>query len=352
MKRTLWIGILLCLLLAACGVQQQPEQTTTQTTTQPTIPTTIPTEPETTVATITEGTYIIVEEEPTEETIIPLAGVDGETLYNEDKFALVFQDLSVAKLSPTATKKEKAAFKEGWTMTMVAANKTDMPVYMRLMNLSVNSYMFETMPTVLLDAGEYRTVCYTLTNEELDFNNITEIQDLQFDLWVYESEDFQTPDVALGRCKYYVNHKEPIYPQREQQPQDQILVENERYSVTVTGVAVGEDVQIQLHLQNFSDKELLFIAPYGLVNEQVIDPLWAYNVSGGKQRNTVLTFTAEQLREAEIQEVLSIMLPIQIGDHNDWNVGAYFYEDFDIILPLPETEPEITEPEITEPPQD
>ena len=350
MKHTLWIGVLLCLLLVACGTQQQPTQTTTQTTTQPTIPATIPTEPETTVATIPEETVIIIEEEPTEETIIPLDGVDGETLYHEDKFALVFQDLSVAQLPANATKKQKAAFREGWELTMVAANKTDMPVYMRLMNLSVNSYMFENLPTVMLDPGEYRTVSYILTNAELDYNGITEIEDLQFNLWVYESEDFLTPDVADGLCKYYVNHKKPVYPKREHQPEDQILVENERYSVTVTGVTVGEDVQIQLHLENFSDKELLYIAPYGLVNEQVLDPLWAYNVSGGKQRNTVLTFTAEQLQTAGIEEVLTIMMPIQIGDHRDWSLGAYFYENFDILLPIPETEPEITE-EIQETPQ-
>lgn len=329
MKHTLWILLVLCFLLSACVAESQPaaEQTA----------------PETAVVTIPEETVFVTEEETTEETIPPVEGVDGETLYNEDQFALVFQDLTVAQLPENATRKEKAAFKEGWDMTMAAVNRTDITVYMRLMNLSVNSYMFENLPTVVLEPGEYREIHYTLTNEELEFNAIMEIQDLQFNLWVYDSEDFKTPDVADGLCKYYVNRKEPTYPQRKPQETDQILVENERYNVTVTQVTVGDDVTVQLHLQNYSDKELIFVAPYALVNEKVTDPLWACNVSGGKQRNAVLTFTAQQLKDAEIEDIQSIVLPIQIGDHNDWSLGAYFYEKFEIKLPVEPTEPEITE---------
>ena len=221
-------------------------------------------------------------------------------------------------------------------MTMTAINKTDMTVYMRVMNLSVNSYMFETLPTVILAPGEHRQVQYTLTNEELSYNGITEIRDLQFNLWVYDSEDFKTPDVADGLCTYYVNLKEPVYPVRTALETDQVLVEDERYCVTVTQVTVGENVELQLHLQNFSDKELLFIAPYGTVNGHVADPLWAYNVSGGKQRNSVMTFPLSSLEGAELTE---LVVAIQIGDHQDWSLGAYFYKAFKITLPVTAEEP-------------
>ena len=337
MKKLL-IFVVVALLLAGCGTQAVTP------TAAPEIKESIPEETITTT----------VEETTTEATIPPVAGVEGETLYNEDQFALVFQGLSKAQLPEKATKKEKAAFKEGQVMTMTAVNKTDMTVYMRIMNLSVNSYMFETLPTVVLNPGEQRQIQYTLTDEELAYNGITEIRDLQFNLWVYDSEDFQTPDVAEGLCVYYVNQKEPVYPVRTALETDQVLVENERYCVTVTAVTVGETIELELHLQNFSGKELLFIAPYATLNEQIADPLWAYNVSAGKQRNTKITFGAEQLKELKAEEITELLLAVQIGDHQDWSAGAYFYKAFYIKLQaeepeeeLPTEEQETTAPETT-----
>lgn len=317
MKKLL-ICLLVLLLLTGCGAQ-----TVTPATTAPEEMTTIP-----------EETTIVTEEETTTEaTLPPVEGVEGKTLYNEDKFALVFQGLAEAQLPENATKKQKAAFVEGTAMTVTAINRTDMTVYMRLMNLSVNSYMFETLPTVALEPGEHRQVQYTLPKTELWNNGITEIHDLQFNLWVYDSEDFKTPDVADGLCIYYVN--EPVYPERKSLETDQVLVENERYSVVITSVTVGENVELQLHLQNFSDKELLFIAPYGTINGNVVDPLWAYNVSGGKQRNSTMTFPLTSLEGAELTE---LVVAVQIGDHQDWSLGAYFYKAFSIRLGI-EQEP-------------
>lgn len=314
MKKLL-ICMLALLLLTGCAVQPAAKSSL----------------PETTV-TIPEESILIPEEETTTEvTIPPVEGVEGETLYNEDQFALVFQGLSEAQLPENATKKQKDGFVEGQVMTVTAVNKTDMTVYMRLMNLSVNSFMFETLPTVALEPGERRQVQYTLSRTELEYNGISEICDLQFNLWVYDSEDFKTPDVADGLCIYYVN--QPVCPERVPLDTDQVLVENARYSVTVTSVTVGENVEMQVHLQNFSNKELLFIAPYGTVNGNVVDPLWAYNVSGGKQRNSVMTFPLTALEGAELTE---LVVAVQIGDHQDWSLGAYFYKAFSIKLPVEE----------------
>lgn len=314
MKKLL-ICALALVLLTGCAVQPATQNPATETT----------------VSIPEETTTVPVEETTTEPTIPPVEGVDGETLYNEDQFALVFQGLSEAQLPEKATKKQKAAFVEGTVMTVTAQNKTDMTVYMRLMNLSVNSFMFDTLPTVALEPGELRQVQYTLPKTELEYNGITEICDLQFNLWVYDSEDFKTPDVADGLCIWC--ESEPVYPQRMPLETDQVLVEDERYSVTITSMVIGENVEMQVYLQNFSNKELLFIAPYGTVNGNVEDPLWAYNVSGGKQRNTTMTFPLKSLEGAPLSE---LVVAIQIGDHQDWSLGAYFYKAFSVQLPIEE----------------
>ena len=332
MKKLL-LCVLALLVLTGCGAQPQTPAAAVPETTE----------------TIPQETTLATEEVTTEATISPVKGIEGETLYNEDRFALVFQGFSKATLPEDATRKQKAAFREGTVMTVTAVNKTDMTVYMRLMNLSVNSFMFETLPTVVLEPGEQRVAQYTLTQEELEYNGIREITDVQFNLWVYDSEDFKTPDVADGLCVYTVT--EPTHPIRQAQETDQVLVENERYSVTVTQVMVGENVELAVHLQNYSDKELLFIAPYGTVNGNVVDPLWAYNVSGGKQRNTVMAFPLKALEGADLTE---LVVAIQIGDNQDWSLGAYFYKAFSVRLfeeapieELPTEEQEITIPETT-----
>ena len=82
MKKLL-IFVLVALLLAGCG-------------TQAVTPTDAPAIQESTIPEETLTTT--VEETTTEATIPPVDGVDGETLYNEDQFALVFQGISEAKL--------------------------------------------------------------------------------------------------------------------------------------------------------------------------------------------------------------------------------------------------------------
>lgn len=312
MKNKLLIGIfagILCIAAVGCGVKQNASSP--QNNAQTTIP----------VETVEETEEVTT----TEATLPPVDGVEGTVLYNEDNFALVLMDLVPAE--------------DGQCMTVTAVNKTNMTVYMRLMNFSVNSFMMENLPTVELTAQQTLETSYTFTAQELEFNGIEKITDLQFSLWVYDSEDFKTPDVADGVCRYYPYGRAnaPAY-EREAQPTDQVLVDNDRFAVTVTTADVGTDVVFQLHLKNKSDKELLFIAPYALVDGVVIDPLWAYNVSAGKQRNTVITFTAQQLKEAQVETPESVEIAIQIGDHEDWSAGVYFHELFAIELPAEQAE--------------
>lgn len=311
MKNKLFIVILVCILLVLVGCDQQTK-TPSGVVEQTTIPeeTTQPTQEETT----------------TEPTMPPVEGVEGTVLYNEDTFALVMTGLSETE--------------KGGCMTVTAVNRTDMTVYMRLMNLSVNSFMFETLPTVELAPRETLETDYILPAQELSYNGIGDITDVQFNLWVYDSKDFKTPDVADGLCRYFPYGKDnvPTY-ERTAQETDRVLVDNDRFAVTVTAVEDGADIVLQLHLKNKSDKELLFIAPYATVDDVVIDPLWACNVSAGKQRNTQICFTAKQLKEAQLSDPAKIVLPIQIGDHQDWSAGAYFYESFTIDLPVETEEP-------------
>ncbi len=302
MKNKLLIGIVGVVLVIFAGCQPQPKPP---------------------AATVEQTT---VPEETTDPTLPPVEGVEGPVLYNEEHFALVMTALFETP--------------EGQNMTVTAVNKTDMPVYMRLMNLSVNSFMFETLPAVELAPRETLEASYLLPAHELSYNGIEKITDLQFNLWVYDSKDFKTPDVADGLCRYFPWGEDNASAyERTVLETDRVLVDNNRFAVTVTAVENGADIVFQLHLKNKSDKELLFIAPYATVDDVVIDPLWACNVSAGKQRNTQICFTAKQLKDAQLSDPAKIVLPIQIGDHQDWSAGAYFYESFTIELSVEDMEP-------------
>lgn len=325
MKKTLLIVLIVCMLWLAGCESAAPA---------PTAPGKAGETVATTAAIPEETTEPTQEETTTEETVPPVAGIQGTTLYNEDKFALVLTDLT--------------ADKNGETMTFTAINRTDMLVYMRLMNFSANGFMMETLPTVILEPQEIKEASLTLPAKELAYNGIEEITDLQFNLWVYDSEDFKTPDVADGLCRYYPNGKAAAATyERKPQPEDRVLVDNERFTVTVTSVTVDKNITLEVHLKNKSDKELLFIAPYSTLDGTVIDPLWAYNVSAGKQRNTVITYTAKDMKAEGIAEPKVLELPIQIGDHADWSAGVYFFEVYTVTLveePVEETTEETTTP--------
>lgn len=319
MKNKLLVVILACVLLISSGCGEKAPVLPGKT--QPTVPTTIP-----------EETVEQTEEVTTTEPTVPaVAGIEGTALYNADKFALVLTDLSQTE--------------EGSVMTVTAVNRTDMTVYMRLMNFSVNSFMLDVRPTVVLEPQQTLEAPYLLTQQELTYNGITDITDLQFDLWVYDSDDFKTPDVADGLCKYYPYGAKGVKTyERQPQPEDLVLVDNDRFTVTVTEVVAQDQITLKLHLKNKSDKELLFIAPYSALDGAVIDPLWAHNVSAGKQLNSQITYTAKQLREAGVQEPAVLELPVQIGDHEDWSAGVYFFEVYTITLAEEPVEEQVEAP--------
>lgn len=306
MNKRIWISFILCAVLALSGCGNAKQTVTTTIPSQEDV-TTVPTEQTEPVEQQTE--------EPTDmPTLPPVEGVDGTTLFESDRFAFVLKEISETT--------------NGQLMSAVAINRTDMTVYMRLMNLSVNGFMMENLPTVRIEPGQMLGQGYFLPGEELARNGIETITDIQFNLWVYDSEDFTTPDVADGLCRYFPfgSTKAPDYP-RESQPADQVLVDNDRFTITITSCQVADQVVLQLHLLNKSDMELLFIAPYALMNQEVADPLWAYNVSAGKQRNTQITMELPQ----EALETLELC--IQVGDHQDWSAGLYYQQNFQVELP-------------------
>ena len=67
-----------------------------------------------------------------------------------------------------------------------------------------------------------------------------------------------------------------------------VLIDNENCKVTVTGftTGIGNDVVMQMSLENKTDFNLMFAVEWAAINGVMDDPFWADEVAAGKILNT------------------------------------------------------------------
>lgn len=299
---SLLFAVLLLLSLAACG--SAPAESTGSTTVQQNSPSTA------------------------ESTAAPDATsqTDAQPVFEE--ISIVNNDICTFKITAI----EEDSF-WGYTLNAYIENKTDLDLMFSMSNVSVNGFMCDPFWASTITAGMKSNEEIRFLSEDFEVNGITTVTDITFTLEVYDNNDWSADHLISDVYTIYPRGEDAVeHTTREPQAGDIVLFDDENCTMIVTGFIpdslLGYDVNV--YLENKTDKTLMFSINGASVNGYMCDPLWATTVAPGKRANTAISWLASDLEENEITEVEVLTLPISVYDETDWNAAYFIDETFTV----------------------
>jgi len=103
----------------------------------------------------------------------------GEVVYNDNSFKVVFRGLVINESSIYRTR-----------LTFYVENNTDQSVTLRTRDLSINGFMFDDNMYATVGAGKVIYCAITLSDSDLADNDITQIENLEFYINIYNSKTY------------------------------------------------------------------------------------------------------------------------------------------------------------------
>lgn len=257
-------------------------------------------EPEATQSTTQEAPLVT---EPTAE-----VGENGELIYEGANAKCLFENESC---SFTLMKAEIDSLSDYcWDVTLV--NSTGTPQIFTIDEVYVNDIRFDPNWAVKVEAGKTVDESIIWTAPEMDARKITQITRVDFVLRVYADNGREYANVALTS---YPSGKSAYIP-RERDPQttDVVLINNEAYTVIITGDDPDNrwGYALELYLQNKSGRNVEFTIENVLVSGEEIDPQWRYAVAAGKQATSEIIWFDHELEELE--DITGITFELVICD--------------------------------------
>ena len=147
------------------------------------------------------------------------------------------------------------------------------------------------------------------------------INDVQLALRVYDSNDWTADAVAEEIVHVYPLGEENVAPfERESQPSDIVLANEDSLAVTVVGFdpdALG-GYAVKAYLQNKSDVEIMFSIDEASINGTMANPVWAKSLAPGTSGFADITWYDTVLEESGIDSVETIEFLLKARDANDW----------------------------------
>lgn len=221
----------------------------------------------------------------------------------------------------------------GYTLKVYLENKTDRDLTFSLSNVSVNGYMCDPIWASTVTAGMKSNENIRFAQEIFDRNGIETVTDIELQLDVYDSNNWDADHLVSDVFTLYPLGEEAytLYT-RELQDGDRILFDNENCTMIVTGFDPDGiwGYTMNVYLVNKTDKTLMFSVQDAAVNGYMCDPFWAHSIAPGKASNTPITWFPSTLEEAGVTEVETITLPIRVYDSNDWTTPDLLSESFTI----------------------
>lgn len=221
----------------------------------------------------------------------------------------------------------------GYTLKVLLENKTDLELMYAIDGVAVNGFMCDPFWAASVTAQMKANEEISFAAEAFERNGIEVPTEITFTLRVYDNNDWTADALVEQKFAIYPMGEEAVQPyERQAQPEEKVLFDNEQCSMIVTGFEMDEiwGYTMKVYLENKTDMDLMFSADGVAVNGFMCDPFWAETVVAGKRSNTEITWYQEALAENGITEVTEILLPMRVYDNNDWMADAVLEESFTI----------------------
>lgn len=145
-------------------------------------------------------------------------------------------------------------------------------------------------------------------------------------VWAEETDTEETGTAAETESK-----------ESDKESEETVLVDDENCTFTITSYEPDSlwGYGLQVHLENKSDRTLMFSLNDVSVNGCMADPFWASEVAAGKKDKTEIDFYTSDLEKYGITDVTEITLTLRVYDSEDWTADDFVNETF-TVYPLGE----------------
>lgn len=210
----------------------------------------------------------------------------------------------------------------GFTVKAVLENKSADKTYMfSLENAAIDGVQCAELFASEVAAGKKANEEITLSDAKLKENGVTAFSDIELTFRVYDSEDWSADAVAKETVHIYpYGEEKAVVFEREAQPEDVVLIDNENVTVILTGFEEDEiwGYTANLFLINKTEKNIMFSADDASINGYMVSTLFASTVSAGKCEFTSISWSDSELEENGITEIEEIEMNLRAYDSDDW----------------------------------
>lgn len=224
---------------------------------------------------------------------------------------------------------------EGYRLKVSLVNKTDTELMYSLEYAVLNGFMCDPYWACSVGAGQTNESQITWYNDELTFNDISVITDIELWLEIYNSDNMFEDALVADTYELYPFGKEASRTyERAVCEKDIVLVDNEEITVIVTDI--GEDEYdsycMSIYAENKTDKPLEFTMDEVSVNGFMNDPYWSMEVLPGKKANGIAGWDMTAFEMTGVERVTDIEFNLHVFDCETFG-DEYKYSDNAIVYP-------------------
>ena len=214
----------------------------------------------------------------------------------------------------------------GYTLKAYLENKSPDKTYMFSANTAaINGVQCDPLfaTEVAAEKKSNNDITFSLSNDIGDFT------DIEISFRVYDSDDWMADAVAEETVHIYpYGENNATTFMRESQDTDNVIIDNEYVTVTITGYE-HDDIwgyTVNLFLINKSDKEVMFSVNDSSVNGYMIDPFYAISVMPKKCAFSSMSWSDSALEENGVSDVEEIEFFLRAYDSNDFAADDFANE--------------------------
>lgn len=222
----------------------------------------------------------------------------------------------------------------GFTLKAQLENKSSDKTYMFSIDSAlINGVVCDALLAKDVAPGKKANEDISFLDTELKENGIDDYTDIELTFKVYDYNDYSADPVALETVHIYPSGEENATVfERQPQSTDNVILDNEYGSVTVTGYKHDDFLgyTVQLFLVNKSDKNITFAVDDASINGFMMDPFFASTVPAGKCRFATMSWSDSTFEENDISQVDTIEFNLRLSDADDWLADKYANETIEL----------------------
>lgn len=210
----------------------------------------------------------------------------------------------------------------GYTLGVYLENKSEDISYMfSVTSGSVNGVEADPLFASEVAPGKKANEEISFETSDLESWGIEDYTDIALHFKVYDANDWSPEPVSEPSVHIYPYGEEKAERfQREPQPADRVLADNDQVRVTVIGYRRDAvwGCTADLFLENKGEEALMVSIDEASVNGFMADPFYADTVRGGNCAFSSVSWSKEDLEENGITQVETLEFKLRVYPAEDW----------------------------------